>query len=503
MNNSINIIKQNEILQNPSYAEWKASGKLYSKRNLWLDKFGDLDKTLGDNVQLMRSMNIHKQESDYTDLAMDTFARFFKLTGATAVVPTNNGNAKLSMPDINFNKNKLLSSMEKLNVDTSVLGKNAQLATYNNDLLSYNNMIIGMYDQITPTNVSSIMEDFPEAMYPAIGLYIASWSAIRGMTHQHQSGNGFFETKKRDVDYQFFQTQKFAEKNVWHEEEVIGLRQPDSNTFMEKGLPIYMAKNMAMLEHRRQTRIVFDTYRTIYDGVIYNNNAPISSNISPLNRFTGSQIGGAPWATFDPVSGAVTSVNSSVNVLVSLRNLVHALLKKYTGYVLKMKMCSLTLAAILDNPSITAINQVGPGFMAGNGILPGDEKQLETILKQFLATNVQLEVVIDDAMYTADIQDPLGRTPGETYFLNDVGKIAILPQVQATGAAMGGYNYTPVVQNGGMYNPQPGAAFFMIDTFASNTTQGMENPSLSQAVVWSALPCVYRPQDLYTLDISQ
>ena len=91
-----------------------------------------------------------------------------------------------------------------------------KLATYNNDLLTYNNMIIGMYDQITPTNSSSIMVDFPEAMYPAIGLYIANWAAIQGMTHQHMDGNGFFEVQKRAVNYQYFKTQAFAEKVVWY-----------------------------------------------------------------------------------------------------------------------------------------------------------------------------------------------------------------------------------------------------------------------------------------------
>ncbi len=489
------------------YEAWKASGTLYKNREMWLDKFFDLDKTMGDMVIKLRGMNIHRDTLDYEQTSREVFSRFLKLMGAQGAIPMKKDGTpnNQAFPIVKF-KN-LPQVTAKLNgASNHPLGNNVQLATFDNEFLTVNNMIIGMYDQITPTNVSSIMNDFPEAMYPAIGLYIASWELITGMTHQHQTGNGFADVRKRNVDYQFYKTQPFAEKVVWHQEEVIGLRQPDSNNFMDRGLPLYMAKNMSMLEHRRQTRMVFDIYRGIYDGVIYNNGAPLSYNISPLNRLTGSQIGGAPWATFDPTLGTILSINGSVNVTQALRNLVHAILKKYTGYKLQLKMCSLTLSAIIGNPTITPITNFGPAIQQPRG----DEGQLEQILRGFMGTNQNIEVVIDDAMYVPDIDDPLGRynpaLPADKqipYFLNDVGKIFIAPQVQATGAGMGQYAYTPTVQNGGMYNPQPGAAYFMIDTFASNTTDGMENPSLSQAVIWSALPLVFRPNDLYTLDITQ
>ena len=274
---------------------------------------------------------------------------------------------------------------------------------------------------------------------------------------------------------------------------------------MDRGLPLYMAKNTAMIEHRRQTRDVFNIYRACYDGVSYYNGNALSYDISPTNRLTGTQIGGAPWATFS-ATGNITSFGN-VNILASLRNLMHAVLRRYVGFGVRMYMNSLTLSAIIGNPSITPVTaNFGTGMFVGSKYAPGDEKQFETILKQFMGTNANIEIVIDDSQYYPDKNDPLGRpvtNPPTSYYLNDVGKILICPQVQSTGAGMGEYAYTPIVQNGGMYSPQPGAAYFMIDTFASNTTEGMENPTLSQALRFSAITTIFRYKDLFSLDITQ
>lgn len=489
-----NALNPKDILQNPSLEEWKASRISFSKRDLWLDRV--VDNELKDTLIKLRAMDIRKQQFEYEENVAFVLSKFFKDSGATAMKPDN---AASVMPDVKFSK---LGGSANAALSNGVLGSNVALATYDNPLLTYNNMIIGMYDQITPTNVSPIMTDFPESMYPAIGLYIASWSAITGMTVAHQIGEPFFNATKREVDYQFFRTSAYAEKYVYHQEEVIGLRNPESNNFMDRGLPLYMAKNMSAQEHRRQTRIVFDIYRAIYDGTFFFDGAALSYNINPANRLTGTQLGGAPWATFNAFDNGISSFGN-VNITAAFRNLAHAVLKKYTGYTLRFCMNSLTLSAIIGNPSITPITNFGPGFQVGGGRSVDDSKQLESILKQFLGTSVNIEIVIDDGQYIADATDPLGRTVGQDYYLNDTGKIFIAPQVQATGAGMGQYAYTPIVQNGGMYDPQPGAAFFMIDTFTSNTTEGMENPSLAQALRFSAMPLIFRNNDLFTLDITQ
>ena len=114
---------------------------------------------------------------------------------------------------------------------------------------------------------------------------------------------------------------------------------------MDRGLPLYMAK-MSLVLHLRQTRVVFDIYRAVFDGIIYNNGAPLSYNISPLNRLTGSQLAGAAWATFDPTSGAVLTFGN-VNIPQALRNLVHAVLKKYTGFKLHLKCVHLLYPQLL------------------------------------------------------------------------------------------------------------------------------------------------------------
>ena len=43
----------------------------------------------------------------------------------------------------------------------------------------------------------------------------------------------------------------------------------------------------------------------------------------------------------------------------------------------------------------------------------------------------------------------------------------------------------------------------MIDTFASNTTEGMENPSLANALKYSAIPMIFRNRDFFTIDITK
>ncbi len=492
-----NFISQKDILQNPSLEEWKSSKVAFNKRDIWLDKTKGMDNELKDSFVKLRGMDIRTQQGEYEETLQFAMAKYFKDFGAKAVMPSD---PKAVMPNIQFTKN--VDAAATASLANNPLGGNVALATYNNPLLTYNNMIIGMYDQITPTNVSPIMTDFSESMYPAVGLYIASWAAITGMTMTQSIGQPFYNVAKREVDYQFFKTTSYAEKAVYHQEEVIGLRNPESNSFMDRGLPLYMAKNMAMIEHRRQTRNIFDIYRAIYDGVFYFNGAALSYNINPANRLTGSQLGGAPWASFSATSNGVTSFGN-VNIPQAFRNLAHGVLRKYTGYTLKFYMNSLTLSSIIGNPSITPITNFGPGTQVGTGRSVGDSGQLESILKQFLGTSVNIEIVIDDSQYIADSTDPLGRAAGTEVYLNDVGKIFVAPQVQATGAGMGQYAYTPIVQNGGMYNPQPGAAFFMIDTFASNTVEGMENPSLSQAVRFSAMPLIFRNNDLFTIDITQ
>lgn len=495
-----NVIDKKDILLNPTLEEWRNSKVAFNKRDMWLDRAAEKagDNELKDTLVKLRSLDIRKQTNEYEEAVTFAMSKFFKTFNATAVPSST----KDHMPDIKFSK-AVLSNAISSPSSRNPLGDNVALATYDSPFLAYNNMIIGMYDQITPTNASPIMNEFPESLYPAIGLYIASWEQIAGMTMSRQIGQPFYEVEKRKVNYQFFKTAPYGEKNVWHQEEAIGLRNPESNNFMDRDLPLFMAKNQSKIEHRRQTRVLFDIYRAIYDGVYYFNGNALSYDIDPVNRITGSQLAGAPWASYNPATDVITSFGN-INVTQALRNFAHAILRKYTGYDLNFYLSSLTLSAILGSDSITPITTFGPGFQVGSG-REGTQgsKQLETILRQFLGTNVNINIIIDDSQYIADETDPLGRTPGQDYYLNDTGKIFVAPQVQATGAGMGQYAYTPIVQKGGMYNPQPGYAFFIIDTFASNTTEGMENPSLAQALSFSAIPLIFRNHDLFTLDITQ
>jgi hypothetical protein len=494
-----NFVKSQDLVTTTTNVEeWKASRVPLSKMEKWLDKAVEKDAELSATLVNMRKFNV-KNESErnsYEEHLTFFMSKYLKNMGAEAVAPKD---SKSMLPDIKFGK---LDSASHSALSNNALGANVSMATYDNQILTQNNMIIGMYDQITPVNASPIMQEFPEAMYPAVGLFIASWEQITGMTAQHITGQPFYNVPKRKVNYQFFKTAPHAEKVVWQQEEVIGLKNPSSNTFMDRGLPLYMAKNTAMLEHRRQTRDVFNIYRAIFDDVSYYNGNALSYNISPLNRLTGTQLGGEPWVTFNAVNGAINSFGN-VNIPQAFRNLVHAFLRKYTGYTLKMYMSSPTLSALIGNPSITPITNFGPAMRVAGNPSESGQAQFATILKQFLGTSANIEIVIDDSQYVADDKDPMGRIAGETYWLLDLGKIVVLPQVQSTGAGMGEYAYTPIVQNGGMLNPQAGAAFFMIDTFASNTTEGMENPSLANALRYSAIPMIFRTRDLFTIDITK
>lgn len=494
MRNMIDI--ENILPDGTPKHEYINSKVLLKDREIWLDEL--LDNDLADTAVKLRDTNILKNGDSYRQMATHFFTKLFKDNGAEAVPPSD---PRSALPDIKFTKNKN-NVTAQLSADNP-LGANVQLATYDNSILSTNSMIIGIYDQITPNNASPIMQEFPEALYPAPRLFIPSFAPIAGMTSERRMGEPFSVVEQRKINYQEYSTENFAEKAVWYPEETIGLRDPSSNSFMAKAFPILLSKSLEQLSHRRDTRTIFNIYRAAYDGVIFYSGKPQSYDINPVNRLTGTQLGGAPWATFSS-TGLITSVGS-INVLIALRNFAHGIAARYTGFKFNWYMNSMTLSAILASPSITPVSNFGPGFQVGQNPNLAGAKQLESIINQFLGTSANISIIVDDSQYYPDAYDPLGRAASTTqsYYLNDIGKILVCPQVQSTGKGIGEYAYTPVIQNGGMYNPQPGAAFFMIDTFASNTTEGMENPSLSQALTYNALPLIFRNNDIYSIDITQ
>lgn len=460
------------------------------KREYWIDNLKDKD--LVDTAIKMRSTDIGtmKGRTDFLQLKDHFVAKFGRdyLQG----VKTASGSG------IAFKSNDASTvSLSQGNV--------ANLAVENNTVLTETSMVAAVYDQIYPRNASPINQIFPEANYPTLGVRMVSFDPIRGRTPQRTLGQPFSRLEKRNYNFQIAKTRPFSEEIRFSPEESIGLRDPSSNALNERGINIVFSKAMEQLPFRKNTAVVGDLYDAVFNGwSYYQGKALVNYGIPAINRLTATRLGTGPWGSID-ANGNIVPTNN--NVLLGLRNLAvnTQLLSKYSAYEFEFFMNTRTLATIISNTSINPVTQStgGPGiaYNVATGKVMTGEEQFISIFRTFGGISHKISVVVDDSQYIADAQDPNGFAENSVNYLCPDGKIFIV--IKGIEAGIGQYAYTPVPQLGGTMNPQAGVAYWMVDSMASNTLDGTQNPFLSYNINFSALPLIFRPRDLFTLDITQ
>ena len=496
-NNVIPASKKSKIIKHLTPENASAFDRLGQKKSdcpMILSQWTQ-DKELLDLAQNLRKTDI-LTDREY-DVKLQFFFEKFLYDAKAEFLPLKNKNEN-GLFNIKFGNIKHVKA--ERNQDTN----NIQLATYDNTILTETMMLIAMFDQITPEVINNVItREFPEMLYPTVNLLAASWEPIRGMTHERTVGQPFPTVKKRGVKYQIYRTRNLAEKIVWQQEELYPLREVRSNSFDERGAALYIAKAVQQLEHRRTVKVIDDIYTSLSDGKIWWNgtNNLIDYQIPATNTLQSSLYGGSAWIDF--VSGQYRPTNA--NLLEGWRIIMHSILKLYTGFGFNMYCNPETLAALIGNSTITPVTQFGTAFYIGSRPGNEDENQFMDIIKKFIGTQVNINLIIDSSLYIPDADDPHPNrydpaNPDKAVYLCPTGKIFLIPQLQSLGTGVGEYAYTPVVQNGGIENAQPGVAFFQVNTALSNTADGTENPSIHQALTFQANPLIKRPKDIWVID---
>jgi hypothetical protein len=175
-------------------------------------------------------------------------------------------------------------------------------------------------------------------------------------------------------------------------------------------------------------------------------------------------------------------------------------LKKYRGLKQTWIMNPSTSALFSQND--TVINRVNTQYsdaiMQKAGTNPNSMK---SVASYYLGADIDVDFLVDGSAYIADENDPNGYTAGTTNYILPDYQIWIKIETDKFGGPYGEYAYCLAAQNGGLQNARPGKFFQIIDSMASNTIQGITQPTIALMNGWRGGVRIPRYFDVYTFNV--
>lgn len=378
--------------------------------------------------------------------------------------------------------------------------KGIQLATTGEPLFSGTSMIIGVMEQVTPMIQTKYIEQlFPEASYAAQQLELDIFDAVKGMLPDTPFDAPVPTIAKRGLTSIAFRPASTQAKMDINQSEYLFLRDPGNSNLSVRGITQYMAKWTEQLAWMGNIKRINQIYRAICYGSFGWENENISYGIPSGNRIVtaGGGLSGS-WGTITDIN---YTVNPVANPISDLSAIFNNQLKKYRGFKMKIYMNAATNQLICQNP--TVINR-SPFIYANNGMVnPGltGGVTADTVLKYFFGGDLDIEVIVDNSVYTAGPNDPNGYTEDTEHYLFPDYYIWIYIDTDGFGKPLGEYCYTLAAQNGGLQNPKTGKYMWLVDSTLSNTVDGISQPRISIGHGWNGSPWILRKNDIFTINV--
>lgn len=379
--------------------------------------------------------------------------------------------------------------------------QNVKFGYTSDSLLNGTFLITGLMEEVTPKLQNQTLRAlFPEAEHAAQTLALDTFGAIKGMTHQTGMDEPVPVIKKRGITTAKFSPASAQENYEISQEEGLFLRNPGDSNLSVRGLATYMAYWNTQLTHRGLVRNMDDIYTAIFDGELVYKTKTLSYGIPAGNRiFTDNGTLSGFWGT---ITDDNIVPNPTANPILDLSIILNNILKRYRGLKMKLMMNPLTHQLFAQNATVISRTSF---IYANNAIINPVNTggvTMETGLKYFLGGDLNVEVIIDNSVYIPDENDPHGYTDGiDKYVLPDY-KIWVYIDTDGFGRPLGEYSYTLAAQNGGLMAPKTGKYFYMVDTSASQTIDGISQPRIFVGHGWNGWPRIMRPKDIWTIDVS-
>lgn len=395
-----------------------------------------------------------------------------------------------------FKEGSRLADLSRLS--KSQFENNVKLGVTGDSFLDGTSLITGVIEQVTPVvRNEMIAKEFPEGEYRANKLFMDVWQPISGMTHQVAMDAPISVVQKRGFQTEEWLSPFNAEMIQINQNEALNLRDPGNQNLAIRGLAACMSKWTEQLTHRGTTKRLNDIYQAIFTGSYTWQSEPISYGIPSGNRFTASSLNGI-WGT---ITGSNIIPNAAANPILDLITIRNLLLILYSNLKITLILNPLTASLFHQNP--TVINRVNTQYSDRIMQKSGDNNpnSMHSIAKYYLGADLDLEFVIDKSAYIADANDPNGFTAGTTNYLLPTGQIWLKIDTAEFGSPYGEYAYALNAQNGGLQNARPGKFFQIIDSMASNTIQGITQPTIALLNGWRGGVRLPRYFDVFTLNV--
>lgn len=377
--------------------------------------------------------------------------------------------------------------------------KGIQLATTGEPLLNGTSMIIGVMEQITPMIQTKYVDQlFPEASYAAQQLELDIFDAVKGMLPDTPFDAPVPTIAKRGLSTIAFRPASTQAKMDVNQSEYLFLRDPGNSNLAIRGITQYLAKWTEQLAWMGNIKRINQVYRAICYGDFDWENQNISYGIPSGNRIVTDATLSGSWGT---ITDTNFTVNSAANPILDLSAIFNNQLKKYRGFKMKIIMNPATNQLIVQNPNVISRT---PFIYANNSMVsPGQTGGVtaDTILKYYFGGDLNIDVEIDNSVYTAGPDDPNGYTENTEHYLFPDYYIWIYIDTDGFGKPLGEYCYTLAAQNGGLQNPKAGKYMWLVDSTLSNTVDGISQPRISFGHGWNGSPWILRKNDIFTINV--
>jgi hypothetical protein len=375
--------------------------------------------------------------------------------------------------------------------------QNVKLGVTGSDYLDGTSLITGVIEQVTPVVENEVIAKmFPEGEYSASKLFMDVWQPITGMTHANAMDAPVQVVKKRGFQTEEWLPPFYIEMAQFNQNEILNLRDPGNQNLAIRGIAAVIAKISDQLTHRGGTRRLNDIYNAIFTGSYIWQGESLSYGIPSGNRFTAGALNGV-WGV---ISGTNYVPNPASNPILDMTVIVNNLLKKYRGLKQTWIMNPSTSALFSQND--TVINRVNTQYsdaiMQKAGTNPNSMK---SVASYYLGADIDVDFLVDGSAYIADENDPNGYTAGTTNYILPDYQIWIKIETDKFGGPYGEYAYCLAAQNGGLQNARPGKFFQIIDSMASNTIQGITQPTIALMNGWRGGVRIPRYFDVYTFNV--
>jgi hypothetical protein len=377
---------------------------------------------------------------------------------------------------------------------------NVNLSTAGEGFLATTSILTGIIEQVTPEIRSDVQKRFfPEAFYPAYSILLDSFDRMRGMTHRLAQDTSPPNVQPLAVTTGQVVPASYGEHIAFEQTDMSQLRRPGDQNYSLLGLPVHIAKNSEYLVRRKETVRISDVYGAIFSNQYVWGRGAIDYGIPTGNQIVASTFfssAGGGWGTINP-DGIIPS---SANIIIQLSNMRNIVLKKYVGMKVSAIMNPNTHSLIAQNDNYISRNQY---MFANNALNQTELMSGQTLVDYFMGADLNMEILVDTSVYTADANDPNGYDyDTDNYLLPDYQILFYVHIPERMGSAIAEYAYGLTVQNGGYTSPKAGPAFMLIDSMQSNTLMGFFQPTINLAYKYDAIPRILRPLDVWTLDVS-